>query len=88
MLQCDFPNFIEIEPRNECSSIKYIFSEHSFLRITMASCSLHIRCYSGPYFPGVSLRIQSECRKMWTRITPNINSFQVVAFVKMRSQVA
>ena len=40
MLQCDFPNFIEIELRNECSSIKYIFSEHSFLRITMANFSL------------------------------------------------
>ena len=42
--------------------------------------SVHIRNYSGPYFPAfglntksysVSLRIQSQCRKMGTRITQN-----------------
>ena len=42
--------------------------------------SFRIRSYSGLYFPalelnteryGVSLRIQSECRKIRTRITPN-----------------
>ena len=25
MLQCDFPNFIEIELRNECSSINLLY---------------------------------------------------------------
>ena len=43
-----------------------------------------IRSYSGPYFPafglnternGVSLRIQSECEKIRTRITPNMDTF-------------
>ena len=43
----------------------------------------HIRSFSGPYFPacvlntdrdGVSLLIQSECRKIRTRITPNTDS--------------
>ena len=42
--------------------------------------SVRIRGYSGPHFPafglntdryGISFRIQSECGKMRTRITPN-----------------
>ena len=46
-----------------------------------------IRSYSGPHFPaiglnteiyGVSLRIQSECGKIRTRITPNPNTFYTV----------
>ena len=49
--------------------------------------SVRIRSYSGPHFPafglntdgyGVSFRIQSECGKMWTRITPNTNTFNAV----------
>ena len=51
--------------------------------------SVRIRSYSDPHFPafalntdryGVSLRIQSECGKMWTRITPNKNIFYTVFF--------
>ena len=46
--------------------------------------SVHIRSYSGQYFPAfglnteryyVSLRIQSKCGKIRTRITPNTDSF-------------
>ena len=49
--------------------------------------SVRIRSYSGPHFPafglnteryGVSLRIQSECGKMRTRITPNTDTFYAV----------
>ena len=49
--------------------------------------SVRIRSYSGPYFPAfgldmkrhsVSLRIQSECGKIRTRITPNTNTFYAV----------
>ena len=49
--------------------------------------SVRIRSYSGPYFPafgvnteryGVSLRIQSECGKIWTRKTPNTDTFHAV----------
>ena len=49
--------------------------------------SVHIRSFSGPYFPafglnteryGVSLRIQSERRKMRTRKTPNTDTFHAV----------
>ena len=53
--------------------------------------SARIRSYSGPYFPvfglnteryRVSLRIQSECRKMRTRITPNMDTFHAVIFAR------
>ena len=46
--------------------------------------SVRIRSYSGPHFPalglnmeryGVSLRIQSECGKMQTRIIPKMDVF-------------
>ena len=49
--------------------------------------SLILISYSGPYFPAfglntesysVSLRIQSECGKMRTRITPNTDTFYAV----------
>ena len=49
--------------------------------------SVRIWSYSGPYFPAfglnierysVSLRIQSECGKKRTRITPNADTFYAV----------
>ena len=49
--------------------------------------SVRIRSYSGPYFPAlrlnterysVSLRIQPECEKIRTRITPNTDTFYAV----------
>ena len=49
--------------------------------------SVRIRSFTGPYFLafgldteryGVSLRIQSECRKIQTKETPNMNTFHVV----------
>ena len=49
--------------------------------------SVRIRSYSGPYFPafglnteryGESLRIQSECGKIRTRITPNTDTLYAV----------
>ena len=49
--------------------------------------SVRIRSYSGPYFPAfelnterysVSLRIQSECCKIRTRITPNTDTFHAL----------
>ena len=49
--------------------------------------SVRIRSYSGPYISGfglnterykVSLRIQSECGKIRTRITPNMDTFHAV----------
>ena len=55
--------------------------------------SVRIWGYSGPHFPifelnterySVSLRIQSECRKMRTRITPNTDTFYGVAIIHNR----
>ena len=49
--------------------------------------SAHIRSYSGPYFPAfglnmkrhfLSLRIQSECGKIRSRITPNMDTFYFI----------
>ena len=49
--------------------------------------SVHIRSFSGPYFPTfglnteryyASLRIQSECGKIRTRIIPNMDTFYAV----------
>ena len=63
-----------------------------FLRIPIFEHSVKIvliRSYSGPNFLsfglnteryGVSRRIQSQCGKMWTRITPNTGIFHTVEF--------
>ena len=49
--------------------------------------SVRIRSFAGPYFPAfglntaryeVSRPIQSECRKIWTRKTPNKDTFHAV----------
>ena len=61
------------------------------LRLQYNQCvkSVRIRGYSGPHFPafglntekyGVSLRIQSECGKMWSRITTHMETFQALNF--------
>ena len=46
--------------------------------------SVRIWSYSGPHFPAfvVSLRIQSKCGKMRTRITPNTDTFYTVKGLK------
>ena len=55
--------------------------------------SVRIRSYSGPYFPafrlnaeryGVSIRIQSECGKIRTRIIPNTDTFHTVGLASER----
>ena len=57
--------------------------------------SVRIQSYSGPYFPAfglnterysVSLRIQSECGKIRTRITPNTETFHAVLPIHLFSQ--
>ena len=58
--------------------------------------SIRIWSYSRPYLPafgldtaryGVSLRIQSECRKIRTRITPNTDTFHAVSVMKLLREV-
>ena len=52
--------------------------------------SVHIRSFSGPYFPtfglnterySVSLSIQIECGKIRTRKTPNTDTFHALAMI-------
>ena len=54
--------------------------------------SVRIRSYSGPHFPAfrlkteryfLSLRIQSECGKMRTIITPNTDTFYSVMLLSI-----
>ena len=53
--------------------------------------SVRIRSFPGPYFPAfrpnteryfASLRIQSECWKIRTRKTPNMDTFYVVSAIE------
>ena len=56
--------------------------------------SVCIRSFPGPYFPafglnteryGVSLRIYPECGKIWTRETPNMDTFHAVVIIEIIS---
>ena len=58
-----------------------------FMVITHCVKSSRIRSYSGPHFPAlglntdrysVSLRIQSQCGEIRTRITPTMDTFRAV----------
>ena len=58
--------------------------------------SVRIWSYSGLHFPtfglnteryGVSHRIQSECGKMWTRITPNTDTFYAETVLIITSSI-
>ena len=66
----------------------YVFKK-SYYILWIIHCvkSVRIRSYSGPHFPAfglsterysVSLRVQSECGKMGTRISPNTDTFYPV----------
>ena len=46
--------------------------------------SVRIRSYSGPYLAAFRLNIQSECRKIGTRITPNMDTFHVMIIFQKR----
>ena len=68
----------------ECELNSYLKGYHAYMPCVK---SVHIRSYSGPHFPefglnrkrySVSLRIQSECGKMRTRITPSTHTFYAV----------
>ena len=72
-LQVSFKNYLEFSVENEAK-------RHCVK-------SVRIRSYSGPHFPAfglntkryyVSLRIQSKCWKMRTRITPKADTFYAV----------
>ena len=57
--------------------------------------SVRIWSYSGPHFPvfglnterySVSLYIQSEWKKMWTRITPNKSTFYAMVVINLKRE--
>ena len=65
------------------------FWNYILQKLLIQQCVKKVRIlsFSGPYFPAfglnterypVSLRIQSKCRKIWTRKTPNTNTFHAV----------
>ena len=65
-------------------------SYRSLENISYTVKSVRIRSYSGPYFPAfglnmerysVSLRIQSECGKMRTRVSPNGDTSYAVCYI-------
>ena len=68
--------------------IKQSLFYHSWVRCVKC---VRIWSYSGPYFPvfelnterySVSLRIQSKCGKIRTRITPNTDTFYAVVLTE------
>ena len=70
---------------NICMIIFFVF-RYQELSIHYVK-SVRIHSYSGPYFPAfglnmdryrLSLRIQSECGKIRTIITPNVDTFYAV----------
>ena len=85
----DFKNLLAFQKQKICKTLK----QFTYLLVHMVTnhCvkSVRIWSYSGPYFPAfglntercsVSLRIQSECGKMRTGITPNTDIFYAVNF--------
>ena len=74
------------------TGFRNIFQKESVGKSVYSKCphcvkSVCIRSYSSPHFPafglnteryGVSLPVQSECGKMWARITPNTDTFYAV----------
>ena len=71
-------------------SCRLITKSNRNFRILHCVKGVRIQSYSGLYFPAfglnmerseVSLRIQSECGKMWTRITQNTDTFYAVLLI-------
>ena len=48
---------------------------------TKNTCFDNFENFETFYHYRVSLRIQSECGRMWTRITPNTDTFQAVTAI-------
>ena len=65
-----------------CSDLVFSRMLFFFLNKHLQSSSLREKCpYSELFWSAysrISLRVQSECGKMWTRITPNTDTFYAV----------
>ena len=71
----------------KCDQIRSFQQLQTYKQKTKCVKSVRIWSFSSSYFPafglntercGVSLRVQSECRKMRTRETPNTDTFHGV----------
>ena len=81
---------------NNVFSRRYIHLETCFRNLHCVK-GVSIRSYSGPYFPpfglntkrySISLRIQPECVKIRTRITPNMDTFHAVFLFRKEKLLA
>ena len=91
-----FPKLLETMGQlimNQCKGKFRTQSNESILHSCIQQLcvkSVRIQNYSGPHFPAFGLntesdtRIQSECGKMRTRITPNTDTFYEVNIAKTR----
>ena len=70
-----------------CSYHQFIARTYAIISYLHSVKSVRVRSYSGLHFPAfglnterysVSLRIHSECGKMWIKITPNTDTFYAV----------
>ena len=70
----------DLKDFNTTNTFRFVMNRYYVKRV-------RIRSYSGPYFPAlglnterypISLRIQSECGKIQTRMTSNTDTFHVV----------
>ena len=81
-----YPEELELNNEKFRSPQGIIFGLHVLIenrKTTVSHCvkNARIRSYYGPHFPvfGLNtLRIRSECGKIWTRITPNTDTFYAV----------
>ena len=81
-----YPEELELNNEKFRSPQGIIFGLHVLIenrKTTVSHCvkNARIRSYYGPHFPAFglnTLRIRSECGKIWTRITPNTDTFYAV----------
>ena len=86
---CPFIYYLDFTRSKRCTFLKILFFHYPIYFDSSFHCvkGVCIRSYSGLHFPafGVNtercklfLFIQSECKKIWTRITPNTDTFHAV----------
>ena len=87
-----YPEELELNNEKFRSPQGIIFGLHVLIenrKTTVSHCvkNARIRSYYGPHFPAFglnTLRIRSECGKIWTRITPNTDTFYAVGHLDKR----
>ena len=81
-------NFLDFNDMNLPKKLSKLFNKDVVVDRSRSVRSVRIRSYSGLCFPAfglnteiylISLHIQSECGKIRTRITPNMDTFHAVS---------